>query len=189
MYRLFTLMITWGLGAVAHCPCPASWEDSRPHINSQGKDQNSKISTECISISHPNNIKKAYIDPFQVRYHRSNHLHIALSMGILQVRILKWVAMPSSRGSSQPRDQTQVSCIAGRFFTSWATRGPLDTASTTENHTVSSSKQLTKYAAPNGHDREGRERYYEGCEDESNCCLRTVFESSGNLDDDGREIE
>jgi len=38
-------------------------------------------------------------------------------MGILQARILEWVAMPSSRGSSQPRDQIQVSCIAGRFFT------------------------------------------------------------------------
>ena len=42
--------------------------------------------------------------------------------GILQARILEWVAMPSSRGSSQPRDQTHVSCIAGGFFTSWATR-------------------------------------------------------------------
>ena len=39
-----------------------------------------------------------------------------LSMGILQARILKWVAMPSSRGSSQPRDHTQASCIAGGFF-------------------------------------------------------------------------
>ena len=38
--------------------------------------------------------------------------------GILQARILEWVAFPFSRGSSQPRDQTQVSCIAGRFFTS-----------------------------------------------------------------------
>ena len=38
--------------------------------------------------------------------------------GILQVRILKWVALPFSRGSSQPRDRTQVSLIAGRFFTS-----------------------------------------------------------------------
>ena len=37
--------------------------------------------------------------------------------GILQTRILEWVAIPFSRGSSQPRDQTQVSCIAGRFFT------------------------------------------------------------------------
>ena len=43
-----------------------------------------------------------------------------LSMGILQARILEWVAMPSSRGSSQPRDRTQVSCIAGRLFTLWA---------------------------------------------------------------------
>ena len=42
--------------------------------------------------------------------------------GILQARILKWVAFPFSRGSSQPRDQTQVSHIAGRFFTSWAAR-------------------------------------------------------------------
>ena len=42
--------------------------------------------------------------------------------GILQTRILEWVAFPLSRGSSQPRDRTQVSHIAGRFFTSWATR-------------------------------------------------------------------
>ena len=39
-------------------------------------------------------------------------------LGILQARILEWVAFPFSRGSSQPMDQTQVSCIAGRFFTS-----------------------------------------------------------------------
>ena len=45
-----------------------------------------------------------------------------LSMGILQARILEWVAIPSSRVSSQPRGQTQVSHIAGRFFTVWATR-------------------------------------------------------------------
>ena len=37
--------------------------------------------------------------------------------GILQARILEWAAMPSSRRSSQPRDQTQVSCIAGGFLT------------------------------------------------------------------------
>ena len=40
---------------------------------------------------------------------------------ILQARILEWVAIPFSRGSSQPRDWTQVSCTAGRFFTNWAT--------------------------------------------------------------------
>ena len=42
--------------------------------------------------------------------------------GILQVRILEWLAFPFSRGSSQPKDWTQVSHIAGRFLTSWATK-------------------------------------------------------------------
>ena len=42
--------------------------------------------------------------------------------GILQARILEWVTSPFSRGSSQSRDRTQVSCFAGRFFTSWATK-------------------------------------------------------------------
>ena len=46
----------------------------------------------------------------------------SLSVGILQVRILESVVMPSSRGSSQPRIQTQVSCIAGGFFTVLTTR-------------------------------------------------------------------
>ena len=45
--------------------------------------------------------------------------------GILQLRILEWVAFPFSRGSSQPRDQTQLSHIAGGFFTSGATRKAL----------------------------------------------------------------
>ena len=42
--------------------------------------------------------------------------------GIFHAEILEWVAIPFSRGSSQPRDRTQVSLIVGRFFTSWATR-------------------------------------------------------------------
>ena len=42
--------------------------------------------------------------------------------GILQARILEWATFPCSRGSSRPRDQTQVSRIAGGLFTSWATR-------------------------------------------------------------------
>ena len=40
---------------------------------------------------------------------------------ILQARILEWIAFPFSRGSSQPRERTQVSLIAGEFFTCWAT--------------------------------------------------------------------
>ena len=47
--------------------------------------------------------------------------------GILQARILEWAAISFSRGSSQPRDWTQVSRIAGRCFNLWATReAPID---------------------------------------------------------------
>ena len=42
--------------------------------------------------------------------------------GILQAGILEWVAIPFFRGSSWPRDQTQVSCITGKFFIIWGTR-------------------------------------------------------------------
>ena len=54
--------------------------------------------------------------------------------GILQTRILEWVVMPSSRGSSQPRDRTQVSHIAGGFFTVWATREAQNPYQTRSEH-------------------------------------------------------
>ena len=49
--------------------------------------------------------------------------------GILQARILEWVAIPFSRESSQPKDWTQLSRIAGRFFTSWTIREALTAGS------------------------------------------------------------
>ena len=52
--------------------------------------------------------------------------------GILQAGMLEWGVMPSSRASSWPRDQTQVSCAAGRFFTTWATRESHSLASPTK---------------------------------------------------------
>ena len=76
-----------------------------------------KISQEC-PVKHFKKVKvkvsqscPTLCDPMDYTVH-----------GILQARILEWVAFPFSRGSSQPRDQTQVSLIAGGFFTSWATR-------------------------------------------------------------------
>ena len=45
--------------------------------------------------------------------------------GILQARVLEWTTMPFFRGSSWPRNRTCISCIAGRFFTDWATREAL----------------------------------------------------------------
>ena len=56
-----------------------------------------KVTQSCLTLC----------DPMDYKVH-----------GILQARILEWVAIPFSRGSSQPRNQTQVSCIAGGFFTS-----------------------------------------------------------------------
>ena len=44
---------------------------------------------------------------------------------VLQARVLAWVAMPLSRGSSRPRDQTRVSCTAGGFFAT-SPRGSLE---------------------------------------------------------------
>ena len=61
----------------------------------------------CLSLSHV----RLFVTPWTVA------LQAPLSMVILQARILEWVAMASSRGSSQARDQTQASHVAGKFFT------------------------------------------------------------------------
>ena len=66
----------------------------------------------CLSLTRV----QLFVTPWAVSH------QAPLSMGILRTRILEWVAMTSSRGSSQPRDRTQVSCIAGGFITDWATR-------------------------------------------------------------------
>ena len=54
---------------------------------------------------------------YQLSYHKLSHKGTP--------RILEWVAYPFSRGSSQPRNWTRVSCIAGGFFTNWAIRETL----------------------------------------------------------------
>ena len=54
--------------------------------------------------------------------------------GILQARILEWVAMPFSRGSSQLRDRTQASHIAGRLFIVWATSKATNLLSSSQSY-------------------------------------------------------
>ena len=56
--------------------------------------------------------------------------------GILQARILEWVAIPFSRGSFWPRDEIRVSYIAGGFFTVWATRKALQQYCLTRHHMI-----------------------------------------------------
>ena len=76
---------------------------------------------------------------------------------ILQAKILEWVAFPFSRGSSQPRDQTQLSCIASRFFTNWAIReAQYLTCSVLNRNLVISCVlkvfiQIILFIEPNGH--------------------------------------
>ena len=83
----------------------------------QGKNIQIEGKHRMVQITHLNQwVEVAQLcptlcDPMDYTVHR-----------ILQTRILQWVAFPFSRGSFQPRDGTRVSHIAGRFFTSWASR-------------------------------------------------------------------
>ena len=71
----------------------------------------------------------------KVKFRIWRRWHLRLSVhGILQARILEWAAIPFSRGSSWPRDQTRVSCTAGRFFTIWATREAPKKTQSIQNH-------------------------------------------------------
>ena len=67
------------------------------------------VAQSCLTLCEPMNCNSP-----------SSSVH-----GILQARIMGWVDIPFSRGSSQPKDWTPISCIAGRFFTFWDTREAL----------------------------------------------------------------
>ena len=91
---------TIGKGSLSYTICPC-WLSILNDISVPLKWSGVKVTQSCLTLC----------DPMGYTVH-----------GILQARILEWVAFPFSRASSQPRDWAQVSCTAGRFFTSWATR-------------------------------------------------------------------
>ena len=73
-----------------------------------------KVSEKWKNVSHlvvSHSLQPHGLQPARLLFH-----------GILQARILEWVAIPLSRGSSQPEDGTHVSLLAGGLFTVWATR-------------------------------------------------------------------
>ena len=76
---------------------------------------NRSITSMCVSQYHVQLFVTPWINPSRL-----------LLPGILQARILEWIIIPFSRGSSQPRDRIQVSCTAARFFSIWVTREPHD---------------------------------------------------------------
>ena len=74
-------------------------------------------SFHCVCLLSVSLVSLLFVTPWTVCSLPGSYVR-----GILQARILQWVAIPFFRGSSQLRDWTQVSCIAGRFFTIWDTR-------------------------------------------------------------------
>ena len=83
-------------------------------IQQSGSHTHTYIHMKCWSLS----CIQLFVTPWTVA-------HRLLCHGILRARMLEWVAILFSRRSSWPGDQTCVSCIAGRFFTVWATRKAL----------------------------------------------------------------
>ena len=84
------------------------------------------LETAYLQSSHDALPDCVYVCVCMVIHFSCVHLFAPLSIGILQARILEWVAMTSSKGSSQPRVRTQVFyvfCIGRRFFTTRATLG------------------------------------------------------------------
>ena len=105
---------------------PVSLENTGIHIYCFSTCLNASLywyTCVCVYMNSYSNI------PFHLKKVSESHSVLSGSLrthgivhGILQARILEWVAVPISRGSFQSRNQTQVSHMAGGFFTSWATR-------------------------------------------------------------------
>ena len=92
---------------------PPSGQEKCTHLKTPGREISGRSSSVCICY--------VVFQPCPTLCNTTDcSLPGSFVHGILQARILEWVTMPSSRGSSPPRDRTQVSPIAGRFFTDWA---------------------------------------------------------------------
>ena len=105
-----------------HCLlCLLHWQMHSLQLSHQGIPHSSFSSVQFSSVQFSSVAQSCLTlcDPMDYSLPRSS-VH-----GILQARILEWVAISFSRGSSRPRDQTQVSRIVGRCFTIWTTREAL----------------------------------------------------------------
>ena len=99
----------WGIKITQAVPPKIQKTIERSEIHTEIMEAQRKV---CYSLSHRSHL--TFCHPMDCSPPGSS-VH-----GILQARILEWAAISFSRGSSWPRDQTRVSCIAGRFFTVWA---------------------------------------------------------------------
>ena len=103
------------------CPTPCDPTDGSPHPwDSPGKNTGvgCHFLLQCMKVKSESEVAQSYptlSDPMDCSLPGSS------VYGIFQARVLEWVAISFSRRSSQPRDQTRVSRIAGRCLTIWAT--------------------------------------------------------------------
>ena len=102
-YHVFTSVHTWNFHIFHEVPSQycEDWDNSSLH---------------CFNLINSVESRLTLCDPMDYSSPGSS-VH-----GILWARILEWVAIPFSRGSSWLRDRSEVSCTASRFFTVWATR-------------------------------------------------------------------
>ena len=111
------LLITWPLFSVPYWTFVSTWKiEEKSHAGWKYR----RLFLEGMDIT-----PSTFLWPQLKSIATLNATPWTAVQGILQARILEWVAFPFSRGSSKPRDQIQVSCIAGGFFTSSATREAL----------------------------------------------------------------
>ena len=116
-------------------------------------------SASCVGKARQSRVNQRQNTPHTIHKVKATQLGLTLQAhglyntvhGTLQARILEWVAFPFSRGSSQPRDWTQVSHMAGRCFTSWVTKQTQLAHRQThacENRSVLSDSGTPRTAAP-----------------------------------------
>ena len=99
------------------------------NLMKKGMEENPSLCSLCLGHGHWNRgiLREYWYVDLLVKMTSLSCVWLFAAMdctvhGILQARILEWIAVSFSKGSFQPRDRTQVSHIAGKFFTSWATR-------------------------------------------------------------------
>ena len=132
------------------------WKCCTQYASKFGKLSSDHRTRKCQFSSHsqrramPNNVQSevtqsclTLCDPMDCSLSGSS-IH-----GIFQARVLEWIAISFSRGSSRPRNRTRVSRIAGRCFTVWATREAKTTAQLHSSHMLA--KSCSKFSKPGFH--------------------------------------